>query len=145
MIRFLTCEFLTGVCKQKQEQLSCLCYKLSLCETEQPQLSKSLQMFPVLSKVISATAATTREQAEHDACNSSCANPPVLAPPLGPAASHSCAAARTRRLPQPLGQPQKASHSFSAQNAQQGDTIHLANPEQELLTPGNGDGEGAPL
>lgn len=102
-------------------------------------------MFPVLSKVISATAATTREQAEHDACNSSCANPPVLAPPLALASSHSSAAARIHRLPQRLGHPQKATRSFSAQNAQQGGTIHLANPEQELLTPGNGDGEGTPL
>lgn len=142
VIWFLTCEFLTGVCKQKQEQLSWLCYKLSLCETEQPQVSKSLQMFPVLSKVISATAATTREQAEHDAYNSSCANPPVLAPPLAPASPHCSAAARTQRLPQHLGHPQKATHTFSAQNVHQGNTIHLASPEQGLLTPGNSDGGG---
>lgn len=56
-------------------------------------------MFPVLSKVISATAATTREQAEHEACSSSCANPPALAPPLALASPHSCAAAPTQRLP----------------------------------------------
>lgn len=102
-------------------------------------------MFPVLSKVISATAATTREQAEHDACSSSCANAPVLAPPLAPASLHSSAAARTQRLPQRLGHPQKATRGFNAQNALQGDTIHLAKPEQELLSPGNGDGEGTPL
>lgn len=102
-------------------------------------------MFPVLSKVISATAATTREQAEHDACNSSCANPPVLAPPLALASPHSSAAAQTHCLPQRLGHPQKNTCSFRAQNAQQGDTIHLANPEQELLILSNSDGEGTPL
>lgn len=83
--------------KGTKAQAAELMTAVSCMELSHHNHPNQIKCFTFLSKVISATAATTREQAEHSACHSSFANPPVLAPPLTQASWHSAAAARAQQ------------------------------------------------